>query len=179
MQQTRAFYPVRKLTAVVVGTLLLVAMAAVPALAQYPPAANLTVACAPENPGPGVTVNCTISGAPGDTELNIVVESNGTAVLGTTLTTNADGEASFSFDVPGDAQDGDTITITVAGEEIEGTLDVQLTVADDEVAVDDDEELADTGAETSTLLLVGVIIAIVGIGVVLASRRKERTTTKV
>jgi LPXTG-motif cell wall-anchored protein len=178
MQQTRTFYPVRRLTAVVVGALLLVAMAAVPALAQYPPAANLTVACAPENPGPGVTVNCTISGAPGNTELDIVVEINPT-LLDTTVTTNADGEASFSFDVPGDAQDGDTITITVSGEEIEGTLDVQLTVADEEVVVDDEDELADTGVETSTLLLAGLIIATLGFGVVLASRRKERTTTKV
>lgn len=178
MQPTGALYPVRKLTAIVVGALLLVAMAAVPALAQYPPAQDLSVACAPENPGPGVSVTCIISGAPGNTELNIVVEINPT-LLDTTVTTDDGGEATFSFDVPDDAQDGDVITITVAGEEIEGTLDVELTVADDEVAVDDDEELADTGAETSTLLLVGVIIAIVGIGVVLASRRKERTTTKV
>lgn len=178
MQQTRTFYPVRRLTAVVVGALLVVAMAAVPALAQYPPAANLSVACAPENPGPGATVNCTISGAPGNTVLGIVVEIRST-VLDTTVTTNADGEASFAFDVPSDAQDGDTITITVSGEAIEGTLVAQLTVADEEVVVDGEDELADTGVETSTLLLAGLIIAILGIAGVLASRRKERTTTKV
>lgn len=175
-----ARHTVRTIAVGVVSALLLAVAMAGSALAQsvYPPAADLSVACTPELPSPGDTVTCTISGAPGNTTLEIVVVINPELFDGQ-VTTDADGEASFSFDVPDDAQAGDTITIVVEGDEIEGSLTAELTVADEAVDDVDEEELVDTGLEVAPLVLVGLFIAVVGIGAVVATRRRDRTGASV
>ena len=160
----------------VVTALLLVAAMGTAAFAQYPPAEDLSVACTPESPEPLDEVTCTISGGPANTDLHVVVELN-PILFDETVTTDADGEAQFAFDVPEDAEPGDTITITISGDEIEGTQVLSLTIAAEEV-VDDEEELPDTGAEASTLVLVGLLVAGLGVGAVVFGRRRERSRTQ-
>lgn len=168
--------PVRTVGLGLIGALVLVVAMAATAFAQvYPPASALSVVCTPEAPAPGATVTCTISGAPENADLDVLVESDGDTLLDTTVTTDGDGEADFSFTAPD--QDGADITITISGEEIEGTLVLNLTVTAVEEVVEDDEDVAalpDTGGEFSTLLLLGIALAALGVGAVAMGRRREK-----
>lgn len=160
-----------RISLTVVAAALLLVGASSAAFAQYPPAADLSVACTPEDPGPLEQVDCTITGSPADIDLHILVEINPT-LLDTTVTTDGDGEASFSFDVPADASDGDTITITIEGEEIEGSLVLDLAVSDEEPV--EDEDLVRTGSDTGSLMLIGLVAAGLGVGAVVYGRRRVR-----
>lgn len=173
--------PILTVLGSVFAALLLVAAMGSAALAQYPPAEDLSVACTPEEPEPGDTLECTISGAPENTDLDVLAELEGDVLYDATVTTDGEGEASFSFDVPEDAEPGSTITITISGDEIEGALVLGVTIAApvEDVPEDDAvEELPDTGAETSTLVLIGLLVAGLGVGAVVFGRRRERSRTQ-
>ena len=169
--------PIRAALGSMFVALLLVVAMGTAAFAQYPPAQALDVACTPEEPNPGDEVTCTISGAPANIVLEVTVMLRGTTLFNETVTTDDDGEAQFSFDVPEDEQSRARIVITISGDEIRGQLVEVLAVTAEDIPVAA-EELPRSGAEASTLVLVGLLVAGLGVSAVVYGRRRERNRTQ-
>ncbi len=133
------------------------------------------VSCVPEDPAVGDEVTCTVVGAvPGET-LDWSVSADGEVVASGQVTAGDDGTASFSFTaVLG------VVLVNVAGSESGDAPATEVAAAEDAVdpdplTVDDDDALPDTGSNTNTLLLGGLLFLLIGAGAVLGVRRKRES----
>lgn len=171
-----AFRPLLALFAVTVATLLLLPVGG--AFAQYPPGEDFAVTCLPESPQVGATVTCTVVGAQADEVLSVLVRSGAIRLLDTSVLADAEGGASFAFDVP-DRVAGSALAVTVSGPTsgtAATTLQVQAVAATDDdgaaVVTADTRALPRTGTETVSTLVAGVLLLWFGIALVVASRRR-------
>jgi hypothetical protein len=147
----------RRFAVLAVAMVAALAMSVTAAFAQYPPASAFGVSCTSAQPGG--TTQCTVVGAAANESLTATASAGGEVFDTQNFNANADGEASFSVDIPTEVQGnvviavegpesgttGDTITVAAAGD-AEGTP-----VTDDAAAGD---RLPFTGTNVTLLLLV-------------------------
>ena len=146
------------LAAALVGLLL------VPATAfAYAPTGDDFITCVA---GGDREVECTAGIFDPGTDVDVEVDVDGTQVLNTTLTADEDGEISFTFDVPEDAE-GD---VTV---DLEGTKNGETFVLSDVIAQADETEVIANAGSDASLLAMGAVGAIaLGGAALLVTRRK-------
>ena len=166
-------YRIRSMTTVVLGSLLVMAMFSTAAFAQYPTAEAFGVSCTPERQVAGETVTCTVVGAFSGESLAVTVRAGSTEVLSETLTADADGRASFSFEVP-DVRAA--VVIRVVGAESGSTSTTLLPEQASDRAVERarGSDLPRTGQDTAIMVLGGVLLLAVGGGAVARSRRRSQ-----
>jgi LPXTG-motif cell wall-anchored protein len=161
------------MTTIVLGALLVLAMFATAAFAQYPTAEAFGVGCTPERQVAGTTVTCTVVGAFSGESLAVTVRAGNTSVLSETLTADEDGRASFSFTVP---EGRAAVVIRVVGAQSGTTTTTLLPAqaADRAVERARGSDLPRTGQETAILVLGGALMVALGGGAVARSRRRTK-----
>ncbi len=166
----------------VLASMMLVASAGA-ALADYPPSSSsddgpssspdeVESEVSNENPEPGDSVTKTLSGLPPWTDVHIVVELN-PVLFDDTVRTNGAGQARFSFTIPADAPPGFAVNIAASGPGIDGVFTTTIQGAGDPAATPLAATIADTGADVGLLVLVGLVIAGLGVAVLMFGRRRE------
>jgi LPXTG-motif cell wall-anchored protein len=172
----------RSTAVVMLAALASLAMMATASFAQYTTDIDFGVVCTPENPQPGDTVTCQVSGAQPGEDLQATATAEVQGVLyEDAFAADGDGNAVFSFSTAG-TQDGEAITVTVTGAQ-SGTASDSVEVDEDDEAVGDpiaadtrtdaapsDDRLPVTGGQALLLSVVGV--AMVG-GGLLALRKRS------
>ncbi len=163
-----------KRLAVLLGTLALLALSAVPAFAQYPPEDDEEAIVGDTTPAPGQEVTVSGSGfTPGST---VTVSLDG-EVLGN-FTVGDDGSFSGAVTIPSDAPCGENTLdfVSSAGEanSVSITIKCMQAAGGGEVTVDvgDDGALAVTGSDLTVGAALVVALFAVG-GLVLFATRKK------
>lgn len=139
-----------------------------PALAQYPPGSVLGVSCTPEDPEPGETVECSAGDCDPGTDATVSVSVGGEEVMlaENVITTDENGQISFEFEVPEDAEPGDQVQVSVECEDggVASVLNAQLEIG----------ELAETGSNSGVILVIALaVVAAGGLLLFLARRRGD------
>jgi LPXTG-motif cell wall-anchored protein len=169
---------IRALLVVALATVAAMALSVSAAFAQYPPAEDFGVSCS-DYEAAGDTVNCGVVGAQPGEQLTATAEYN-PVFYTETFNADAEGRASFAFEVPAEAE-GSTIIVRVVGAESGAAADEadQVDDADDDGQAGE-EVGAGTGTGTGALPMTGGQIATLtatGLGLLalglLALRRRE------
>lgn len=139
------------------------------------------VSCSAEQAAAGDTIECEVTGLFPLEAFSWIAEYNPTVAEGDGVADEA-GSAAFDFEVTEDAA-GETITVTVTGEQ-SGVLTAEIEVVEDEPVTDDDvaddeDELPQTGAETILYVLGGLLLVGIGGAALLMARRRDRSTVGV
>jgi LPXTG-motif cell wall-anchored protein len=158
---------------------MVLAMSATAALAQYPTDEDFGVVCTPQNPNPGQTVSCRISG--GESRENLSVEAttaDGTVVYSDEFRANPGGHANFRISTEGLA--GETVTVRATAEDTNREAVTTFTVrsergvrtADERVTpAPTTERLPVTGGQALLLSVVG--LSLVGGGLLALRKRGD------
>jgi LPXTG-motif cell wall-anchored protein len=157
---------------------------------------EVSVSCDADEVAPGDIVDCTIVGLLGGETVDVLVELNPT-LLDEPVTADSGGVAEFAFTIPGDASDGATVTITVAGLGVAELAEMGLMVvaAEEEVEEDtdgseeseesedldqvgttddaDEDVLPETGDHLVLTSGIGVFSLLLGLGLVAVGRRRQ------
>lgn len=151
------------LVAAVIGLLLIPATAF-----AYAPTGDDFITCVA---GGDTNVECVAGIFDPGTEVAAEGEINGTMVLNTTLTADAQGEVSFNFDVPADEEGEVTVTLS-------GTKNGEAFVLSEAIAnVNAEGEVIANAGSDAGLLAIGAIGAVaLGAAALFASRRKRTET---
>ena len=150
---------------------------------------EVTVACGEDTVAPGDELSCTISGLLAFEGVDVRVEHN-PVLLDEQVSADPAGEATFSFAVPDDLDEGGQVTITVDGLGAEGLAGLTLAVsapASEEVeeadvdeeadAVEEDQDvLPETGDQAWLLAVVGGGALLLGMALLLTTRRDGTTS---
>jgi hypothetical protein len=147
----------RRFAVLAVAMVAALAMSVTAAFAQYPPASAFGVSCTTAQPGG--TSQCTVVGAAANERLTATASADGRVFDTQTFNANAEGEATFSVEIPTDVRGNvvvsvegpesgsasDTITVAAAG-------DAGTPVTGGDAAAGD--RLPFTGGNVTLLLLV-------------------------
>jgi LPXTG-motif cell wall-anchored protein len=168
---------VRTLSVLAMAVMAVMALGVGTALAQetYPPPVQPSVVCVAAGQA-GLSVTCTVTGFQPGEQLQVTATApDGTVVYSATLTADAQGEASFRFNVPARLR-GQTISVQVLGATSGAVASTTVTTAATPIRRGDPVPpgLARTGQDA--LLLTAVGIALLGGGV--AALRRRSTTSK-
>ncbi len=166
---------VRRSSTVVLALLAMLMLFAAPSFAQYPPAqANNGASSQPENPRPGDIVTVTSGGfMPGSSVNYTVTDSTGAVITSGTTTADADGNVSFTYQVPTDAPDGRSYGSVLSGTATNGS---PYTTSDiSTVAPAPPGELPSTGSSSMTLGIIAGAVLLGGGLLVVAGRKKNDT----
>lgn len=166
---------IRRLTVLASALVAVLAMTATAAFAQYPPPEGLALACDRD----GDQVGCAVANAQPNERLTARASYNPT-FYEESFNADANGEATFSFVVPAEAEDR-PITVTVEGElsgsagdavapETDGTA--PGTAAPGTPVSGTTDTLPFTGTEVGMLL--ALALGLIGTGLVALRRREDR-----
>ena len=148
---------------------------------------EVSVSCDAEEVTTGEQVDCSIQGLIPNETVDVLVELN-PMLLDEPVTADDMGNAAFTFTIPDDVDDGDTVVITLNGLGADGLAELALNVSvaepemeevaepDDEVA-DEEDVLPETGSPTVLTGGVGVITLLIG-GLALALTHRQRETER-
>jgi LPXTG-motif cell wall-anchored protein len=143
---------VRMLVVLAATVVAMLSLSVSAAFAQYPPGLDFGVTCIPENPSVGQTPVCTVVGAAAGETLAVTATVGDQVIHEATITADANGDASFSFEVPLTAA-GAAISVTVTGEQsgtAAATLQVQqATDGSTDDGTDDGSTVDDTDGDSS------------------------------
>ncbi|MDX1620233.1 MAG: LPXTG cell wall anchor domain-containing protein [Nitriliruptorales bacterium] len=168
----------RRIFSGLLASLLALFMVASPAAAQedYPPPEGS--ASGPAEVTQGEDATFTGEGFGADTEVeaevNIDSEEGETFVLNETLTADAQGTVTLTFEVPCTVMSGDSGTVTFTGQDENGqslTVSESFTVGGE--AAGCPTGLPTTGSNITNGLLIAAAALILGIGFVLVARRRR------
>jgi LPXTG-motif cell wall-anchored protein len=174
----------RSLVVLAMAVVTVMALGVGTALAQesYPPPPTPSVVCVAAGQA-GLSVTCTVTGFQPGEQLQVTATApDGTVVYSATLTADAQGEATFRFNVPARYR-GQTIAVRVEGLSSERVAETTVTTAATPIRRGDPVPpgLARTGQDA--LLLTAVGIALLGGGVAALRRRsgskQDRSYTNV
>ncbi len=170
----------RALRAVLVASIAaaMMLMTAASAFAQYPPppapTSDITFEVSgaengdPDTLPPGGTGTFRAGGFPPFTDVHVTVEINPVLFDGI-VRSNANGEIFVRYSIPADAPAG-SIVASLSGDGVDGEVVTTIGIVQPTATT---AGLASTGANTSTLLLVGIAVAGIGIIALLVGRRRE------
>lgn len=170
----------KRLVATAVVSMLMVAMLATAAFAQYPPSpatqsdVQTTVQSSDENgPTPGSNTTMEFGGLPPNTDVRIVVQVNPVLFDGI-VRTNSQGVARVTFAIPADVTPGTAITAELSGDAVSGTVRQQIVVAASASAA----TLADTGFDLMRWSIVGAAGLLAGGLLIGFARRSSRSSER-
>jgi LPXTG-motif cell wall-anchored protein len=160
---------------------MVLAMSATAAFAVYPPDEDFGVVCTPQNPQPGSTVTCRVSGAEPREGITVdATDEDGSEVYSDEITANPAGRANFRIGTDGLA--GETVTVRVESDS--GEVDeTQFTVreqrgvrpADERVTpAPGTDRLPVTGGQALLLSVLGV--SLIGGGLLALRKRGDSVT---
>lgn len=154
---------IASLVTAVIGLLLIPATAF-----AYAPTGDDFITCVA---GDDRTVECAAGIFDPNTDVDVLVEIN-PVLLDTTVTSDANGEIDFAYDVPAD-QSGE-VTVTLTGTKNGETFVLASTVA----TATESEVIANAGSNAGLLALGALGALAIGGGALVASRRKRTETTE-
>lgn len=141
------------------------------AQAAYPPGASAQ--CDASAVAPGATITCSASGFAAGTEVTVEVLGNG-FTLTFTVTADSEGVASATFQIPEDANDGET-SIAFEGQDASGNF-VRVAAASFEVQEQaaGDGAIPATGADVSNGAILALGVIVLGGALVFGARRRRK-----
>lgn len=160
-----------RLLTTVLAVMGLLVLPGVAAFAQYAPSGDDFVTCTPDPASPGDTVECAAGIFDPNTEVDVFVE--GSVLLDTTVTANAEGEVSFAFDIPEDHPLGSyeiTLTGTKNGEEF--VLQETNPIAAEPASGAASDRLSDTGSNIVPVVVIALVGLALGGGALVATRNR-------